>query len=483
MARARPRNLDRHYIAGRWVPAAAEAGSRLIINPANGEASGTLIAGGVAEAELAVGAASRAFGDYSRTPLDERIALLERIARIYERRVDDIAEAITLEMGAPLRSLSRGAQAPAGLAHLKTAIRCLRDYPFERRERGFVLAREPIGVCALITPWNWPMNQILCKAAPALGVGCTVIWKPSEYAPYSAQILAEIVHEAGTPAGVFNLVFGDGPEVGEQLASHPLVDMVSLTGSTRAGASVSRAAAASIKRVSLELGGKSANLLLPDAPLERAVEQGTRRMMSNSGQSCNAPSRLLVPRALMAQVEALAAKTCHELTVGDPCDPNVDLGPLANARQFESVKGMIRDGIAAGARLVTGGPGRPAGLDRGYFVAPTVLSDVTRDMRVAREEIFGPVLVILGFDSVDEAIEIANDSPYGLSAYVYGASKEQARMVAARLRVGMVHLNGAGTDVSAPFGGYKQSGNGREWGVAGLEEFLETKAVMDGGAG
>ena len=476
-----PAHMEKFYIGGAWVTPHSSARMG-VENPATEEIVAQVALGDMVDIDAAIASAKAAFPAWTVTPVAERIALVKRILDTYNEMYEEFAQVMSTEMGAPIE-WARGAQAWAGQVHIESTIKAAEAMAWEYMRGTTRIVHEGIGVCALITPWNWPMNQILCKAAPALGVGCTVIWKPSEYAPYSAQILAEIVHEAGTPAGVFNLVFGDGPEVGEQLASHPLVDMVSLTGSTRAGASVSRAAAASIKRVSLELGGKSANLLLPDAPLERAVEQGTRRMMSNSGQSCNAPSRLLVPRALMAQVEALAAKTCHELTVGDPCDPNVDLGPLANARQFESVKGMIRDGIAAGARLVTGGPGRPAGLDRGYFVAPTVLSDVTRDMRVAREEIFGPVLVILGFDSVDEAIEIANDSPYGLSAYVYGASKEQARMVAARLRVGMVHLNGAGTDVSAPFGGYKQSGNGREWGVAGLEEFLETKAVMDGGAG
>ncbi|MBC7702978.1 MAG: aldehyde dehydrogenase family protein, partial [Rhodoferax sp.] len=381
-------------------------------------------------------------------------------------------------MGAPLKALARPVQAPIGLWHLQTVLGAARSYPFDQQQGNTLITKEAVGVCALITPWNWPMNQIVCKVAPALLTGCTMVLKPSELAPYSSQIFAEILAAAGVPAGVFNMIHGDGAEIGPLLSAHPLVDMVSLTGSTRAGASVARHAAETIKVVSLELGGKSANIILDDAPLEAAVTSGVIGMMANTGQSCNAPSRMLVPRAKLAEAEAIAVQALGRLVVGDPQDPATTTGPIANGRQYGRVQAMIAQGVAEGARLVAGGTGRVDGIERGYFARPTIFSGVERSMSIAREEIFGPVLVMIPYDSEDDAIAIANDSVYGLSGFVYGATIERARGVARRLRTGMVHLNGATVDPSAPFGGYKQSGLGREWGAAGIDEFVETKAIM-----
>jgi acyl-CoA reductase-like NAD-dependent aldehyde dehydrogenase len=389
-----------------------------------------------------------------------------------------MAEAICEEMGAPLKSLARPAQAGAGLAHLQTALAVAKDFPFEKSMGSTLLMREPVGVCALITPWNWPMNQITCKVGPALAVGCTVVLKPSELAPFSAQIFAEIMHEAGVPAGVFNMIHGDGAVIGPVLSSHPLVDMVSLTGSTRAGASVAKNAADTVKVVSLELGGKSANIILDDADFAIAVKSGVIRMMSNTGQSCNAPSRMFVPAQRIAEVEAIARAACDALLVGDPKNEATGIGPIANGRQYQRVQSLIEVGIKEGAKVIAGGTGRPEGMTRGYFARPTIFSRANNQMTIAREEIFGPVLTIIPYDTEAEAIAMANDTVYGLSGYVYGGTVERARDVARKLRTGMVHLNGAAGDITAPFGGYKQSGSGREWGVAGIEEFLETKAVM-----
>ncbi len=466
------------YVGGKWVATGAADRRFEVVNPATEAVSGVVALATPADAERAIAAAGRAFAGYAALPLSARLDLLAAIAAIYERRLDEIADAITEEMGAPLERLAKPAQARAGLAHFQITAKLARDYPFEQPLGTTRLLKEPVGVCALITPWNWPMNQIACKVAPALAAGCTMVLKPSEFAPYSARILAEIIHEAGVPAGVFNMIFGDGPEIGPILASHPLVDMVSLTGSTQAGVAVSREAAPTVKKVSLELGGKSANILCPGADFKRAVGQAVKGLMANSGQSCNAPSRLLVPRDRLDEVEALAAEVCAGLVVGDPRDAATSVGPLANHRQFDKVQRLIQTGIDEGARLVCGGPGRPEGLARGYYCQPTVFSRADDAMTIVREEIFGPVLVIRPYADLDEAVASANDCEYGLSGYVTSDSLDEARAVARRLRTGMVHLNGAGPDFKAPFGGYKKSGIGREWGAAGLEEFLETKAVM-----
>ncbi len=467
-----------HYVDGAWRAPLAGARVQEVIDPATEEVSGTVAVGGEADALRAIDAAHRAFQSYGQTPLANRLDLLAAVCAVYERRLDDVADAITAEMGAPLAVLSKPAQARMGLGHFQAALAVARGFPFERVQGTTRILREPIGVCALITPWNWPMNQVACKVAPALATGCTTVLKPSEFAPYSARILAEILHEAGVPAGVFNMIHAKGSTAGPLLASDPRVDMVSLTGSTAAGAAVAHAAADGIKRVSLELGGKSANIICESADLAPAVVHAVRTMMANTGQSCNAPSRLLVPASRLEEAEAVAAAVCARMVVGDPRRPETTIGPVANRRQYERVVQMIERGLAEGARLVCGGPARPEGLDRGFFVRPTVLSRVTDGMAVAREEIFGPVLVIRPCTDIDDAVRSANDSVYGLSGYVTAGTLEEARAVARRLRTGMVHLNGAGVDLMAPFGGYKQSGLGREWGAAGFEEFLETKAMM-----
>ncbi len=472
------RNYHQFYIDGLWV--APVNGGQLcnVINPATEEVSGNILLGDKADVERAVVAAHKAFATYSRTTLAQRMELIAAIANVYEQRLDDMAAAISEEMGAPLAMLARPVQAPIGLWHLQTVLGAARAYPFEKQQGSTLITKEAVGVCALITPWNWPMNQIVCKVAPALLAGCTMVLKPSELAPYSSQVFAEILAAAGVPAGVFNMIHGDGAQIGPALSSHPLVDMVSLTGSTRAGASVARHAADTIKVVSLELGGKSANIILDDAPLDVAVTAGVVGMMANTGQSCNAPSRMLVPRAKLADAEAIAAQVVSHLVVGDPLAATTTTGPIANQRQYLRVQAMITQGIEEGARLVTGGVGRVEGLERGYFARPTVFSGVDQSMVIAREEIFGPVLVMIPYDTEEQAIDIANDTVYGLSGLVYGGTLEHARDVAMRLRTGMVHLNGATVDPGAPFGGYKQSGLGREWGAAGIDEFVETKAIM-----
>lgn len=476
------RTYHQFYIDGQWVDP-VNGGERWdVINPATEEVAGSVLLGDTDDVERAVLAARRAFDGYARTPLAQRMELIAAIAGEYEKRLDDLAAAISEEMGAPLHKLARPAQAPMGLWHLQTALALAKDYPFEKLQGRTLLVKEPVGVCALITPWNWPMNQIVCKVAPALLAGCTVVLKPSELAPFSSQIFAEIVAAAGVPAGVFNMLHGDGAKIGPLLSSHPMVDMVSLTGSTRAGASVAKHAADTVKVVSLELGGKSANIILDDAPLADAIKAGVMGMMSNTGQSCNAPSRMLVPAAKLAEAEQLAAAVAARLVVGDPQAPGTTTGPIANARQYQRVQMMIAKGIEEGARVVAGGPGRPEGLERGYYARPTIFSGAHNSMCIAQEEIFGPVLTMIPYDSEEEAIAIANDTVYGLSGYVYGGTIERARDVAKQLRTGMVHLNGAGVDPGAPFGGYKQSGVGREWGAAGIDEFLETKAIMGAAA-
>jgi len=470
-------DCTRFLIDGAWVSSQGRK-SLDIINPATEQVIGQVALGTADDVDKAAKAARRAFESFSQTSIAERAALLERIVGVYQKRLPELGQAISQEMGAPL-GFAVQVQAGVGLGHFATTLGLLRDYKFEERLGTTLLRREPVGVCGLITPWNWPANQICCKLAPALAVGCTVVLKPSELAPISAQILAEILVEAGVPEGVFNLVQGDGAGVGPAIAAHPDIDMVSFTGSTRAGVAVAKAAANTVKRVSQELGGKSANIILDDADLEKAVAGGVIAMMANSGQSCNAPSRMLVPQSRYAEAVRIAKAAAETVKVGDPQDSATGIGPLSNAAQFEKVQSLIDKGVQEGAEVVTGGTGRPEGLTRGYYVKPTVFANVNNSMTIAREEIFGPVLVMIPYRDDEEAIQIANDTPYGLSGYVSG-SPERAKRVAARLRTGMVHLNGASVDLQAPFGGYKQSGNGREWGREGLDEFLEVKAVMGG---
>lgn len=463
------------YIDGAWVDPVA-ARTLDVINPATEQAVARISLGGGEDVDRAVQAAQRAFISFSRTARQERIDLLEAILAEYVRRQDEMALAITTEMGAPV-ALARNAQAYMGAAHLSTAIAVLKDYEFEEARGSTLISREPIGVCAFITPWNWPSNQIGCKVAPALAVGCTMVLKPSEVAPLSGLLWAEIMDAAGVPAGVFNLINGDGPGVGAALSSHPGVDMVSFTGSTRAGVEVARNAAPTIKRVHQELGGKSANIILDDADIPAAVAAGVARIMNNSGQSCNAPTRMLVPRARMDEVKAAAKAAAEGLTVGDPTG-DVTLGPVVSDVQWNKIQTLIAKGIEEGATLVAGGVGRPDGLTAGYFVKPTVFADVAPDATIAREEIFGPVLSIIPYDTEEEAVEIANDTVYGLAAYVQSGDIAHARDIARQLRAGQVIINNAGPDLMAPFGGFKQSGNGREWGDHAFAEFLEVKATL-----
>jgi aldehyde dehydrogenase (NAD+) len=471
------REYRKFYVDGAWIgPTVGH--SFEVINPATEAVVGVISLGDRIDVDRAVAAARRAFDVYSRSSREERLALLQRIIEVYTRRMDDVAQAITEEMGAPLATVSRPMQAPAGLGHFKVALSVLKQFEFERPQGATRIVREPIGVVGMITPWNWPANQIACKVAPALAAGCTMVLKPSEMAPLSAHVIAEILDEAGVPKGVFNLVDGDGPTVGAALASHPGIDMISFTGSTRAGILVDKAAADTVKKVALELGGKSPNILLEDADFRKAVGQGVAAMMLNTGQSCNAPSRMLVPSLRLGEVELIAQAAAARVKVGDPLDPDATMGPQASGAQWRKVQGLIDAGIKEGARLVAGGRGRPEGVRRGFYTRPTIFSGVTNNMTIAREEIFGPVLCILPYTDEEEAIRIANDTPYGLSAYVSSGDLEHARAVARRIRAGNVHLNGQTPDFAAPFGGYKQSGVGREWGAFGFEEFLEIKAVM-----
>jgi aldehyde dehydrogenase (NAD+)/3-succinoylsemialdehyde-pyridine dehydrogenase len=471
------REYRRFYIDGAWIAPAA-ARSFEVVNPATEGVVAAISLGDRIDVDRAVTAARRAFDGWSRTSREERIALLGRIGEGFKQRLDDLAQAITEEMGAPLAAVSRPMQAPSAIGHFKVARDVLAAFEFEHAQGATRIVREPIGVVGMITPWNWPANQIACKVAPALAAGCTMVLKPSEMAPLSALVITEILHEAGVPKGVFNLVNGDGPTVGASIASHAGIDMVSFTGSTRAGVLVDKAAADTVKKVALELGGKSPNILLDDADFRKAVGHGVASMMLNTGQSCNAPSRMLVPSLRIKEVEELALAVLEKVKVGDPLDPASTMGPQASGAQWRRVQGMIDAGVKEGARLVAGGPGRPEGLRRGFYTRPTIFSGVTNNMAVAREEIFGPVLCILPYTDEEEAIRIANDTPYGLSSYVSSGDIEHARAVARRIRAGNVHINGQGLDTTAPFGGYKQSGLGREWGAFGLEEFLEVKAVM-----
>ena len=464
------------YIDGEWVEPSA-AHDLPVVNPATEEQIATISLGAAADVDRAVAAAKKAFESYGETSVEDRLHLLRRIPDIYKARGEEMARAISAEMGAPI-TLSRKAQVPAGLGHLLEIVKILEHFKFEEVHGTTLMRKEPIGVCALITPWNWPMNQIACKVAPALAAGCTMVLKPSEIAPLSAHLFAEILHESGVPAGVFNLVNGDGATVGAALAAHQDVAMVSFTGSTRAGVSVAMDAAPTVKRVTQELGGKSANIILDDADVAKAVKGGAHACFVNTGQSCDAPTRMLVSRTRMAEAIAEAKRVAESARVGDPRNEETSIGPTAGKAQFDKVQRLIAKGVEEGATLVAGGPGRPGGLDRGYFARPTVFADVRNDMTIAREEIFGPVLCLIPYDNEEDAIRIANDSPYGLSGYVMSGDVERARKVARKIRAGNVHINGARSDFGGCFGGYKQSGNGREWGEAGLEEFLELKAVF-----
>ncbi|MGD9980536.1 MAG: aldehyde dehydrogenase family protein [Hyphomonadaceae bacterium] len=469
------------YIDGKWVPP-VKPRPHDVINPANEEPVGRISLGSAADVDKAVAAAKRAFETWSQTTIDERKAILDKIIAIYQRRLPEMAETISLEMGAPL-PLAQQQQAPAGLGYLMDARKQLDTYQFETPYNGpHRIIKEPVGVVGMITPWNWPQNQVCAKVGPALAAGCTMVLKPSELAPLDSIIFAEILDEAGVPPGVFNLVNGDGPGVGEAMSKHPDIDMMSFTGSTRAGTSVMQNSAANgIKKVALELGGKSPNIILEDADLQKAVARGMMHMANNTGQSCNAPSRMLAPKSKYEEVVQIAAATANAIKVQAPSTAEKGaIGPLANANQFKKVQGLIQKGIDEGARVAAGGVGRPDGFKNGYYVRPTVFADVNNAMTIAREEIFGPVLVVIPYENEEEAIKIANDTPYGLAAYVQGP-EEKARRVARKLRAGNVHINGAFGGMGTPFGGYKQSGLGREGGHFGLEEFLEVKAAIGWG--
>jgi aldehyde dehydrogenase (NAD+) len=467
------------FIDGAWVDP-VEPALLDVIDPSTEEAFTTISIGSRADVERAVAAAKRAFATFSVTDRAERLALLERILAAYNERFEDIAQAVSREMGAPL-AFARESQAWAGRAHLEATIAAFISFEFSEQRGTTRIVREPIGVCALITPWNWPLNQIVCKVAPAIAAGCTVVLKPSEIAPISGLIFAEVMEAAGTPEGVFNLVNGRGPEVGQVMAGHADVDMVSFTGSTRAGIVVAKTAADTVKRVAQELGGKSANIILPDADLVTAVSKGVEGCFGNSGQSCDAPTRMLVPADRHDEALQIARQAAETHKVGDPQAEDTVLGPVVSEVQYNKIQRLIEMGIEEGALLVTGGPGRPDGLNRGYYVRPTVFGHVTPDMTIAREEIFGPVLSIMPYETEEQAIEIANDTVYGLAAYVQSEDIEHARRVAARMRAGSVYLNYPDWDTAAPFGGYKQSGNGREYADWAIHDFLEIKGIVGWG--
>ena len=468
-------NRLKFYIDGAWVDPAAMK-TVPVVNPATEETLYEVAVGSKADVDKAVAAARKAFETFSVTTREQRIELLSKIIEAYKNRAKDIATAISDEMGAPM-TLAERAQAAAGLGHLAATLNVLKEYHFEETVGSAVVVKEPIGVVGMITPWNWPLNQIACKVAPAIAAGCTMILKPSEFTPTSALIFAEVMHEAGVPKGVFNLVNGLGPEVGVAMSEHPGIDMMSFTGSTRAGIDVAKRAANTVKRVSQELGGKSPNVILDDADFQKAVTGGVAHVFNNSGQSCNAPTRMIVPAARMKEVAAIAKAQAEKTKAGDPKAADTTIGPVVNRTQWDKIQALIKKGIDEGATLVAGGPGLPEGVNKGFYVRPTVFADVTNDMTIAREEIFGPVITILGAKSEGEAVQIANDTPYGLAGYVTAGNPESAKRVARQIRAGNVNMNGVPNERTAPFGGYKQSGNGREWGKYGLEDFLEVKAI------
>lgn len=474
------KTLDKFYIDGSWVtPHGTDMQD--VINPANEEVCAKVVLGSTTDVDRAVSAARAAFSSWSKSSRKDRLAVLARLLSQYKARIGDIAAAITQEMGAPA-VMASNMQAPIGAGLLASDIETLTSFEFTEMRGNSQIAREPVGVCGLITPWNWPMNQIFCKLSPALATGCTLVWKPSEISPLSAQILMEIIDAADIPPGVINMIHGNGPVVGNAIAAHPGIDMVSFTGSTRAGIAVAQAAAPTVKRVSQELGGKSANIILDDLDDEafaKAVSGGMQTMCINSGQNCNAPSRMLVPIARMDQAMKIAAATANAVQVADPASEGNVMGPVVSENQWNRIQGLIAKGIEEGAQLAAGGPGRPEDMNRGYYVRPTVFGNVSNDMTIAREEIFGPVLCIIGYQDQQQAIAIANDTLYGLSGYVSGVNMDQVREVAGQLRTGMVHINGAWPDFKMPFGGYGQSGNGRERGPIGFEDYLETKSILD----
>lgn len=463
------------YINGQWVdPVQPE--TLEVINPATEEPFAVISVGSAADVDIAVKAARRAFESYSQTSFDERLDLLHKIKEVYQKRFNDIAAAISAEMGAPHR-LAYGGQTDVGLRHLDSTIRALKTFQFDTTAGNAIITHEPIGVCGLITPWNWPINQIVCKVAPALAVGCTMLLKPSEIAPISGLVFAEVLDEAGVPAGVFNLINGYGLTVGEAISAHPGIDMVSFTGSTRGGIAVAKAAATTVKRVSQELGGKSANIILEDADFDEAVDRGVRQVMINSGQNCNAPSRMLVPSMRMDRAIDIARKAAANVTPGAPDNEEADIGPVVSQTQFDKIQRLLQSGIDEGATLVAGGPGKPEGLETGYYVRPTVFANVDNHMTIAREEIFGPVVSILAYEDEENAVQIANDTDYGLAGYIATRDMDHARRLAKRIRAGQIHINYTGGDTDVPFGGYKRSGNGREKGLWGLGEYLEVKAI------
>ncbi len=466
---------DQFYIDGQWVDP-VEKKLMDVINPSTEEVCAQIAIGNSQDVDKAAIAASKAFTRYGYSSLSDRIEIIQSIISAFKNRYNDIADAISEEMGAPTQ-LAVKSQTGAGLAHFKAAAALLESFPFKQQQGTSLIVKEPIGVCALITPWNWPLNQIACKVAPAIAVGCTVILKPSEIAPLSAYIFSQVMDEAGLPAGVYNMINGDGVGVGTALSKHRLIDMVSFTGSTRAGALVAKNAAPGIKRVSQELGGKSANIILPDADFERAVKQGARSVFSNSGQSCNAPTRMLVPAEKMQQAETIATEVAAKIKVGPATDETTTMGPVVSQLQYDKIRGLIEKGIAENAKLVCGGMQKPQGLDKGYFIQPTVFSEVNNAMTIAREEIFGPVFAIMPYDSIEQAIEIANDTPYGLAGYIQGNDPQTLSYVASRIRAGNININGQSGDINTPFGGYKKSGNGREWGAHGFDDYLEVKAI------
>ena len=469
------KDLRQFYINGQWVDPIASRDLN-VENPSTEELVATISLGAAADVDVAVAAAKAAFPLYSQVSVEERIALMEKLLQIYKDRYDEMAMAISVEMGAPI-SFATAAQADCGRGHINAAIESLKQFEFERQMGNTRIVKEPIGVCGFITPWNWPINQISCKVAPALATGCTMVLKPSEIAPMSGYLFTEMMDQAGFPAGVYNMVNGDGPDVGAVISSHPDVDMVSFTGSTRAGILVAKAASETVKRVTQELGGKSPNIIFEDADLETAVSSGVINMMGNTGQSCNAPSRMLVHSSVYDRAVEIARQTGEQVPVDDPMKEGMHLGPLSSRVQFDKVQGLIEVGINEGAQLVVGGLGKPDGFDTGYYVKPTIFAGVNNQMTIAQEEIFGPVLSMIPFDTEEQAIEIANDTPYGLAAYFSTSDEERARRVAGQLRAGMISLNSASQDYAAPFGGYKQSGNGREWGEYGFDDFLEIKGI------
>ncbi len=470
------KHADKFYIGGNWVEPKS---SQIIdvVNPATETVFGKVALGNSEDLDRAVCAAREAFPSWSRTSRETRADLLRKAADIFKGRWSELSAAITEEMGAPA-TFAHQVHAGVGMVHLKTAARIVMDYPFAKRRGKTLIVQEPIGVCGMITPWNWPINQIAAKVAPCLGAGCTMVVKPSEFSPFSARIWTEILHEAGFPAGVFNLVYGDGKGVGQAMTTHPGVDMISFTGSTAAGIDVAQKAAQTVKRISQELGGKSPNIILDDASFETGVIEGVKSVMANAGQSCNAPTRMLLPQSRYAEGVEIAAKAANALQIGDPTKAETDLGPVASVQQFEKVQSLIENGIEEGATLAVGGLGRPEGFSKGYFVKPTIFSDVDNAMTIAQTEIFGPVLCVIPYRDIEHAITIANDTKYGIAAYVSGEDENLVESIGAELRAAQVNLNRAGPDPMAPFGGYKQSGNGREWGEYGFHEYLEIKAVL-----